>query len=132
MANIDSESGKAIAELGLSAARLMQSVTGSEMRIGLNSAEFGDISIRTTISNHQMVAQISLDHSELSQSISAHAFSMQDKLGKEYGLDASIEVNAFASAHTGESGDSSHRERAHPAAMWGQLRWEVRQRMEMV
>jgi hypothetical protein len=111
MANIDSESGKAIAELGLSAARLMQSVTGSEMRIGLNSAEFGDISIRTTISNHQMVAQISLDHSELSQSISAHAFSMQDKLGKEYGLDASIEVNAFASAHTGESGDSSHRER---------------------
>ena len=35
------------------------------MRVGMHSTEFGDISIRTTLSQQQMLAQISLDHSDL-------------------------------------------------------------------
>jgi hypothetical protein len=114
-AALDSDSNHAMATSAISTARLMQTTAESEMRIGLNSSGFGDISIRASISNHQLVAQISLDHSELSQAISAHASSIQEKLGNEYGLSASIEINNLASPHSGEAGGSSPRESSSQA-----------------
>jgi hypothetical protein len=103
-----------MATSGINAAKLIQTMSESEMRVGLSSSTFGDISIRTSISNHQMLAQISLDHSELSQAISSHVSSVQTKLGDEYGLRASIEVNNLASPHSGEPGHPSRREKATP------------------
>ena len=91
----------------------MQTMSESGMHIGLNSTEFGEISIRTSIAQQQMVAQISLDHSGLSQAISAHVSTMQAKLGEDYGLNASIEVHNLGSSHSGEPGQSSHREQKH-------------------
>jgi hypothetical protein len=88
----------------------MQTMNQSEMRIGLNSSEFGDISIRTSISGHQLVAQISVDHSELSQAMSAQVSAAQTKLSDEHGLHASIEINNHPSAHSSETGTSSQRE----------------------
>jgi hypothetical protein len=101
---------------GVSAAKLMQAMSESEMHIGLSSSGFGDISIRTSVSNHQMLAQISLDHSELSQAISAHVSSVQAKLSDDYGLRASIEINNLPSSHSGEPGGSSQREKGAAAA----------------
>ena len=95
---------------------LMQAMSESEMHIGLSSSGFGDISIRTSVSNHQMLAQISLDHSELSQAISAHVSSVQAKLSDDYGLRASIEINNLPSSHSGEPGGSSQREKGAVAA----------------
>jgi hypothetical protein len=101
---------------GVSAAKLVQAMSESEMHIGLSSNSFGDISIRTSVTNHQMLAQISLDHSELSQAISAHVSSVQAKLSDDYGLRASIQVNNFPSSHSGEPGNSSPKERNAAAA----------------
>jgi hypothetical protein len=112
--SIESDTVEATATSGISAAKLIQTMNESEMRVGLNSSAFGDISIRTSISNHQMLAQITLDHSELSQEISSHVSSAQAKLGDEYGLRASIEVNNLASPHSGESGHPSQREKGTP------------------
>lgn len=109
--SIDSESGEVMTASGISAAKLMQTMSESEMRIGLSSSGFGDISIRTSVSNHQLLAQISLDHAELSQAISAHVSSLQAKLGDEYGLRTSIEINNLASPTSGEPGHSSQREK---------------------
>lgn len=110
----ESESNEAMAASGISDAKLMQTMSESEMRIGLSSSGFGDISIRTSVSNHQLLAQISLDHNELSQAISAHVSSLQTKLGDEYGLHTSIEINNFASPYSGEPGHSSQKERGTP------------------
>jgi hypothetical protein len=88
----------------------MQTMSESEMHIGMNSTEFGEISIRTSIAQQQMVAQISLDHSDLSQAISAHVSTMQTKLGEDYGLNASIQVHNLGSSLSGEPGQSSQRE----------------------
>jgi hypothetical protein len=88
----------------------MQTMSESEMHVGMRSSEFGDISIRTSITDQQMVTRISLDHSELSQAISAHVSSMQTKLGEDSGLNASIEVHNLGSSHSGEPGQSSQRE----------------------
>jgi hypothetical protein len=106
-----------MAASGISAAKLMQTISESEMRLGLSSSGFGDISIRTSVSNHQLLAQISLDHTELSQAISAHVSSLQSKLGDEYGLRASIEINNFASPHSGEQGHSSQKEKGAAAGI---------------
>jgi hypothetical protein len=78
---------------GINGAKLVQTMSETEMRVGLHSNEFGSISIRTSVSQQQMLAQISLDHSDLSRAISAHVASVQTKLGNDYGLNTLIQVN---------------------------------------
>ena len=95
---------------GINSAKLIQNISETEMHVGLRSTEFGDISIRTLVSQQQMQAQISLDHGDLSQAIMAHVSTVQTKLGNEYGLQASISVNHQGAAFSGDSGQSSHRE----------------------
>ena len=96
------------AAAGISTARLIQTMSESEMRVGMHSAEFGDISIRTSVSQQQLTAQISVDHSELGSAISAHLPSLESKLGSEFGLHASIDVNQLGGSATGGNGQSSH------------------------
>ena len=99
---------------GINAAKLIQTMGETEMHVGMHSTEFGDISIRTTMSQQQMVTQISLNHTDLSQAISAHVATVQAKLGENYGLHTSIEVNNQGSSFSGESGNSSRQEhRSH-------------------
>ena len=99
-----------VAASGINAAKLIQSMGESEMRVGMHSTEFGDIAIRTTISQQQMVTQISLSHSDLSQAISAHVATVQAKLGQDYGLHASIEVNNQGSSLSGDAQHASQQE----------------------
>jgi hypothetical protein len=96
------------AAAGISTARLIQSMSESEMRVGMHSAEFGDISIRTSVSQQQLMAQISVDHGELGSAIAAHLPSLTSKLGSEFGLHASIEVNQLGGSVAGGNGQSSH------------------------
>ena len=96
---------------GINSARVIQSMSETEMRVGMHSSEFGDISIRTMVSQQQVQAQISVDHNELSSALSAHIPAMQAKLGNEYGLHASIEVSQNGASFTsGERGESSQRD----------------------
>ncbi len=95
---------------GINGAKVIQAMGGSEMRVGMHSTEFGDISIRTTISQQQMVAQISLSHNDLSQAISAHVATVQAKLGEDYGLHASIEINNQTPSFSSDAGSSSQQE----------------------
>jgi hypothetical protein len=105
-----SDAGEAVAASGINAARLIQTISETEMRVGMHSTEFGDISIRTTVSQQQMLAQISLDHSDLGQAIAAHVSTVEAKLGNEYGLHALIQVNHQGAAFSGDSGHPSQRE----------------------
>jgi hypothetical protein len=95
---------------GINAARVMQSMGGTEMRVGMHSTEYGDISIRTSLSPQQMTTQISVDHIELGQAISAHASGVQARFQEQYGMQTSIEVNRQGAALSGGSGDSPQRE----------------------
>ena len=91
-------------------ATLVNALNGTEMRVGMQSSEFGDISIRTTMSPQLMHTQISLDHGELSQVISNHVSAAQTKLGDELGLRASIEINHAGASLQGNAGQSSQRQ----------------------
>ena len=88
----------------------MQTMGQTEMHVGMRSDEFGNISIRTAISQQQMVAQISVDHNDLGQAIANHVSTVQTKLGEEYGLRASIQVNSQGTPFSGDMGGSSQRE----------------------
>lgn len=92
---------------GVNTARLIQSMSESEMRLGIHSAEFGDISIRTTVSQQQLQAQINVGHGELGSTISAHLPALEAKLGSDFGLHASIEVNQAGASFSGGQGQSS-------------------------
>ena len=92
---------------GINTARLIQSISESEMRLGMHSPEFGDISIRTSVSQQQVQAQINTDHGELGDAISAHIPLLQTRLGNDFGLQTSIEVNQLGGSHNGGQGQPS-------------------------
>ncbi len=89
----------------LGSAQLIQTLHQSEMKIGLNSQEFGNISISTSL-NHQMLsAQISLDHASLGHALTAQLSAIEEKLGSAYGLQTSVTVsNQNSSAGQGSTG----------------------------
>jgi hypothetical protein len=104
------ESGDAMASSGINAAKLIQTMSQTEMSVGMRSSEFGNISIRTSVSQQQMLAQISLDHGELSQALSSHVSSLQTKLENVSGLHTLIEVNHQGALSSGDSGNPAQRE----------------------
>ena len=116
------DSGSMAGTSGINTARLVQSMSETEMRLGMHSTEFGDIAIRTSVSQQQMQAQISVDHSELGNAISAHIPSLQAKLGSDFGLHTSIEVNQAAGSRTGGHGQPAQQNQtpiAHPISAGG-------------
>lgn len=91
---------------GVNTARVIQTMSESEMRVGMRSVEFGDISIHTSISQQQLVAQITVDHRDLGNAISSHISMAQAKLGNDYGIHASIEINQSGASLSGERQNS--------------------------
>ncbi len=83
---------------GASSAQLIQSAGQTEMRLGMRSAEFGNISISTSVSHQAISAQISLDHTELGRALAVHLPAIEEKLGSAYGLHARVEVRDESAA----------------------------------
>jgi hypothetical protein len=99
-----------VAASGVNTARLMQAISGSEMQVGMRSAEFGNISIRTSVVQQQMVAQIAVDHGDLSKAIASQVSLSQTRLSDEHGLQARIEVQMHGASTAADSGSSAHRD----------------------
>jgi len=106
--------GQSVAAGGINTAKLIQTMNETGMQVGMRTAEFGDISIRTSVSQQQMMTQISVDHPDLGQAISAHISAVQTKLGDELGIHATIEVGQSGAGFTGEKSYSSQQEQQQP------------------
>ncbi len=76
----------------INTARVLQSMSGTEMRVGIHSQEFGSISIATSVSPSGVAAQIALDHGALSRVLATHLPAIEDKLGSALGVSARVEV----------------------------------------
>jgi hypothetical protein len=98
---------EAAATSGINASRLIQTLNETGMHVGMHSAEFGDISIRTLVSQQQMTAQISVDHGDLGRALAANVPTMQTKLGDDLGMRASIQVHQSNASFSGEQGNPS-------------------------
>ncbi|WP_128911466.1 hypothetical protein [Granulicella sibirica] len=91
----------------LNSAHLIQSMGQSEMKLGMHSAEFGSISINTSLTHQALSAQISISHSALGQALAMHLPSIEQKLGSAYGLQARVEVKDSSGTSAGDSGRQS-------------------------
>ena len=83
---------------GISSAKLVQAMGQTEMRVGMRSAEFGSISIRTSATPDLISAHISVDHSDLANALSNHIPEMQTKLGSGQAMHVEI---GFLGQNTG-------------------------------
>ena len=77
----------------ISSARLIQSVGQTDMRVGLHSSEFGNISIHTSATRDLVSAQISLDHDELARTLVTHLPEMQARLASSPAMEIRIDMN---------------------------------------
>jgi len=93
----------------INTAKLIQSMGQSEMRVGMRSNEFGNISISTSTSKDQVSAQISLEHGELAKTLAASLPEMQARLGGNHPMDVRIDMNGATTGQgTGTYGGTSH------------------------
>jgi hypothetical protein len=104
------ETSESAGTTGINTANVIQKMNETEMRVGMHSAEFGEISIRTSVSQQQMTAQISVDDGDLGKAISAHIPAMEAKLGGEFGLRALVQVSQGGMSFSGERGNSPQKE----------------------
>jgi hypothetical protein len=100
----------------INTAKLIQSMGQSEMRVGMRSSDFGNISISTSATRNLISAQISLEHGELARTLATHLPEMQARLGGTQAMNVRIDMNGQpAGQSTGtsagtsnESADQSH------------------------
>jgi hypothetical protein len=78
----------------INTARLIQNIGQSEMRVGMRSSDFGNISISTSATRDVVSAQISLEHSELARTLAVHLPEMQARLGSNnQAMNVRIDLN---------------------------------------
>lgn len=92
---------------GVNTASLLQKMSESEMRVAVNSTEFGAISIRTSLSPQQLMTQITVDHGDLGRAMSLHIPAVEAKLGGDLGVRAVVQVNHAGSSFSGNGSNSS-------------------------
>jgi hypothetical protein len=104
----------------INSAKLIQSIGQTEMRVGLRSNDFGNISISTSATRDLISAQISLDHGELARTLAVHLPEMQARFGGAQAMDVRIDMNGqatgqgagtAASMSDGSAADGSRGER---------------------
>ena len=99
----------------VNSARLIQSVGQSEMRVGMRSNEFGNISINTSSTRDLISAQISVDHGELAKTLAAHLPEMQTRLGGDQPMNVRIDMNGTNTGlGAGNSGSMSNGSGSQP------------------
>ncbi len=87
----------------VNSAKLIQSIGQSEMRVGMRTADFGDISIRTSSTRDSISAQISLDHADLAKTLTTHMPEMQTRLSSGEVVDVHIHNEGQAESYRGQS-----------------------------
>ena len=93
----------------INSAKLIQSIGQTEMRVGLRSSDFGNISISTSATRDSISAQISLDHGELARTLAFHLPEMQARLGGAQAMDVRIDMNGQATGQgTGTAANMSN------------------------
>lgn len=90
----------------INTASLIQKMSETEMRVAVHSTEFGEVSILTSLSQQQMMAQITVDHGGLGNALSAHVPAMEAKLGNDLGVRTVVQVNQSAMSFSGDGSNS--------------------------
>ena len=91
----------------INTAKLIQSMGQTEMRVGMRSTEFGNISISTSSTRDLISAQISLDHGELARTLATHLPEIQARFANQP-MDVRIDMNGASAGQTGTPGGTDN------------------------
>lgn len=76
----------------VTSAKLVHDMSQSEFRVGMQTQEFGNIDIRTSVARHMFSAQISVEHSDVVKSMTADLPALYHKLADQQVPVASIVI----------------------------------------
>ncbi|MGH9551478.1 MAG: flagellar hook-length control protein FliK, partial [Terriglobales bacterium] len=76
----------------VTSAKLVHDMSQSEFRVGMQTQEFGNIDIRTSVARHMFSAQISVEHSDVAKSMTADLPALYHKLADQQVSVASIVI----------------------------------------
>ncbi len=74
-------------------AKFVQGMSQSEFRVGMQSQEFGNIDIRTSVNRHMFSAQISAEHSDMARSLATELPTLYSKLADQHVPVANIVIH---------------------------------------
>jgi len=95
------QDAEAVAPGSINVAKLIHRLNETEMQVGMHSAEFGNIAIKTSVANERLTAEITLDHNEMGKVLANQLPGLQSKLGGEYGINARIEIHENSGGFSG-------------------------------
>ena len=98
----------------VNSAQLMQTLNGSEMRVGLHSAEFGNIAIHTAIEHGSISADISVEHSSLGKAVADQLPALQSKLHDEQGIRTQINIQDHSAGLSSDARQQQSQEYQQP------------------
>jgi hypothetical protein len=81
-------------------ARLVQNLSESELRVGIQSGEFGKIDIHTSINQSQISARIYVEHDELGKALALGLPQLHEKLSVDHRIDAQIQLYNSGSSYS--------------------------------
>jgi hypothetical protein len=91
------------AAAAVNTARLIQRAGDAEIRVGMRSSDFGNVSISTVTTRNSISAQIAVDHGELAKAIAAHLPEVQARLGENQPLEMRVSTSHQAAGLMGDA-----------------------------
>ena len=88
-------------------ARLVRSVAGSELRVGVRSAEFGQVNIRAALGRDQISAHVVTESERLGSALSAHLASMPSSAEDRPGTGVALKTTVSVTSDTSSGSDSN-------------------------
>ena len=96
-------------------AHLVQQLSESQLRVGIQAGEFGKIDIHASITQSQISARIYFEHDELGKVLAGGLPQLHEKLSGEHRMDAQIELYNTGSSHSnGTDRQQQHQQQRTP------------------
>ena len=95
-------------------AKLVERMGQAELRVGIQTGEFGNVDIRTSMVRNQFTAQISVERGELSKVLAAELPSLQNRLSEQRMPSANIILQNQSGGGSAGSGQGSRQSRSMP------------------
>jgi len=102
-AHLNTEEGAvAVPIYAVHAAKLVERLGASELRVGVNAGELGKVDIRTSLGHNQFTAEISVERGELGRVLAAELPNLHTRLSEQHLPTANITVQDFSAGTSGD------------------------------
>jgi len=112
-ADVLPDGSAAPASMTVQSARVLERVGQSEMRVGVNTASFGNVELHATLNQDQVGASIATSHLELHAAMMAEMPSLQRAMEQHHLRLDSLDLNARAGSED-SGGAGGHQPRSQP------------------